>query len=178
MTLFLDRDGVINEKLDNDYVKNWNDFVFCEGALKSMKIFSKIFSKVILVTNQRGVGKGIMSLEQLEEIHGKMRNEIIRSGGRIDKIYYCIDVLDSSSFRKPNIGMGLCAKRDFPEIDFEKSFMVGDSLSDMIFAKRLGMKSVYISKFYIPDRDLDVKSDFDFKFLSLFEFAQNIHLVL
>ncbi len=177
LTLFLDRDGVINKKLENDYVKNWNQFVFCDGSLTAIKKLSEVFSKIILVTNQRGVGKKIMTLEQLEEIHQKMSNEIFKAGGRIDKIYYCVDNFDSADCRKPNTGMGLIAKRDFPEINFDKSIMVGDSISDMIFAKRLGMKSVYISSTNNYDLELKENAIFDLKFNSLFDFAQKIHLL-
>ena len=176
-TLFLDRDGVINEKLEGDYVKIWDEFVFCEGSLLSIKFLSKFFSRIILVTNQRGVGKKIMTLEQLEEIHEKMTNEIFRAGGRIDKIYYCVDKFDSAFCRKPNTGMGLNAKKDFPEINFAKSIMVGDSISDMVFAKRLKMKSVYISSVDKSDLDVKEKVVIDFKFDSLFDFAQKIHLL-
>ena len=176
-TLFLDRDGVINEKLEGDYVKIWDEFVFCEGSLLSIELLSKFFSRIILVTNQRGVGKKIMTLVQLEEIHQKMINEIFRAGGRIDKIYYCVDKFDSAVCRKPNTGMGLNAKKDFPEINFAKSIMVGDSISDMIFAKRLKMKSVYISSVDKSDLDVKEKDLIDFKFDSLFDFAQKIHLL-
>ncbi len=176
-TLFLDRDGVINKKLESDYVKVWDEFVFCEGALLAIELLSKIFTKIILVTNQRGVGKKIMTLEHLEDIHKKMSNEIFKAGGRIDKIYYCIDNLDSSDFRKPNTGMGMTAKKDFPEINFDKAIMVGDSISDMIFANRLGMKSVYISSTNNYDLGLKDNAVFDFKFNSLFDFAQKIHLL-
>jgi D-glycero-D-manno-heptose 1,7-bisphosphate phosphatase len=176
-SLFLDRDGVINEKIENDYVKNFEEFVFCEGSLLAIKLLSNIFTKIILVTNQRGVGKKLMTLEQLEEIHQKMSNEIFKAGGRIDKIYYCVDSLDSSDCRKPNTGMGLIAKKDFPDINFDKSIMVGDSISDMIFAKRLGMKCVYVSSMDNHDLNLEEKIDFNFKFNSLFDFAQKIHLL-
>jgi D-glycero-D-manno-heptose 1,7-bisphosphate phosphatase len=176
-TLFLDRDGVINEKLEADYIKNWNEFVFCEGSLLAIELLSKIFTKIILVTNQRGVGKKIMTLEQLEEIHQKMSKEIFKAGGRIDKIYYCVDNFDSADCRKPNTGMGLIAKRDFPEINFNKSIMVGDSISDMIFANRLGMKSVYISSVNNYDLELKENAIFDLKFNSLIDFAQKTHLL-
>jgi D-glycero-D-manno-heptose 1,7-bisphosphate phosphatase len=143
-TLFLDRDGVINKKIDNDYVKDWNDFSFLYGSIEGIKILSNIFGKLIIVTNQRGVGKGLMTEEVLVSIHKRMVNEIIINGGKIDAIYYCTDESDFSIRRKPNIGMAIDAKNDFPDIDFEKSIMVGDSLSDYMFGQHLGMKSIHI----------------------------------
>ena len=143
-SLFLDRDGVINEKLDNDYVKNWGEFKFKEGALQAIAGLGKIFGRVFVVTNQRGVGLSLMTEEGLNEIHDRMHSEVISASGRIDKIYYCTAVDNCAECRKPNIGMGLKAKSDFPEIEFSKSIMVGDSISDMEFGKNLGMKTVFI----------------------------------
>jgi len=143
-TLFLDRDGVINEKLENDYVKNWDEFKFKEGALQAIAGLGKIFGRVFVVTNQRGVGLGIMTEKILNEIHEKMLSEVVKESGRIDKIYYCTETDKNAEFRKPNIGMGLKAKDDYPEIEFSKSIMIGDSTSDLEFGKNLGMKTVFI----------------------------------
>jgi D-glycero-D-manno-heptose 1,7-bisphosphate phosphatase len=134
-SLFLDRDGVINEKLDNDYVKNWDEFVFKEGVLEAIRDLYKIFAHIFIVTNQRGVGLGKMTEVELNELHHKMLVSIEENSGKTDKIYYCRNTEDSSLYRKPNIGMGLLAKQDFPEIEFSKSIMVGDSISDMEFGK-------------------------------------------
>ncbi len=138
-TLFLDRDGVINEKIENDYVKNWNDFSFVDGALDAISFLSKVFAKIIIVTNQRGVGKGVMKEEDLILIHKRMSDQIEFNFGKIDKIYYCTDVSELSFNRKPNPGMGLQALSDFPEINFKKSIMIGDSHSDILFGQKLGM---------------------------------------
>lgn len=146
-SLFLDRDGVINKKLDEDYVKNFEEFEFIEGTLESISKLSLIFNKIIVVTNQQGVGKGLMKLNELLDIHNNMSNEISKNSGRIDNIYYCTATSDEDSFfRKPNIGMALRAKKDFPEINFKKSVIVGDSISDMQFGRRLKMKTVYITE--------------------------------
>lgn len=144
-TLFLDRDGVINKKIDNDYVKKWSDFIFIEGVLEAISFLSNIFGLIIVVTNQRGVGKGLMTEEDLNCIHHKMSEEIKSNSGNLDKIYFCTHVSNKSEFRKPNIGMANMALRDFPNIDFQKSIMVGDSDSDIVFGQKLGMMCVKIS---------------------------------
>ncbi|MCC8087702.1 MAG: HAD family hydrolase [Rikenellaceae bacterium] len=154
--LFLDRDGVINVHRQDDYVKTWKEFAFEEGVLDALSILGKFFDKIIIVTNQRGVGRGIMSEEELLSIHEKMCESIASHGGRIDAIYYCTDTDSTSPNRKPNTGMGLQAKRDFPKIDFARSYMAGDSHSDMEFGKRLGMKTILISK----DSEFGSLSDF------------------
>ena len=143
-SLFLDRDGVINEKLENDYVKCWAEFKFKDGALEAIAGLGQIFGRVIVVTNQRGVGLGCMTEEILNKIHDNMLAKVVSVSGRIDKVYYCTGVDDSSKCRKPNIGMGLRAKKDFPEIEFSKSIIVGDSISDIEFGNNIGMKTVFI----------------------------------
>lgn len=143
-TLFLDRDGVINVLRPNDYVKTWDEFVFREGILEHLSHWSSRFRRIVIVTNQRGVGRGRMSQEDLNMIHHRMVEEINRHGGRIDRIYVCTAVEDSDECRKPNIGMALAAKRDFPDIDFSRSLMIGDSSSDEQFARRAGMSFLYI----------------------------------
>jgi histidinol-phosphate phosphatase family protein len=166
-TLFLDRDGVVNEKIVNGYVKNFNDFFFIKGALEAISILSLIFVRIIIVTNQRGVGRGLMKEEDLTLIHEKMISEIKLNSGRIDKIYYCTDVSEFSSCRKPNPGMGIQALSDFPEIDFHKSIIVGDSISDLLFGKNLGMKKVYIGESF---EDFEI----DGLFPSLLEFSSHL----
>ncbi|MFD3408611.1 HAD-IIIA family hydrolase [Aquirufa sp. HETE-83D] len=150
-TLFLDRDGVINEKRENDYVKNWEEFEFIDGSVEAIAKFSKIFGKIVVVTNQRGVGKGLMSKSQLDLIHWRMQKELINQHAYIDKIYSCTCLSDDSDCRKPNVGMAIKSQNDYPLIDFNKSVMVGDSISDMQFGNRLGMKCIYISKFNLRD---------------------------
>jgi histidinol-phosphate phosphatase family protein len=172
-TLFLDRDGVINHRLVDDYVKTWEDFRFLDGVLEAMKTFNQIFGKIVVVTNQQGVGKGLMKAETLEEIHRKMILEVNDHGGRIDKIYYCPDLRTSGSFnRKPQVGMGLKAKKDFSQINFKKSIMAGDSLSDMEFGKRLKMNTVWISTDNLqPSKN---PKFIDFAFDSLLLFSKNL----
>ncbi|MDH6358712.1 HAD-IIIA family hydrolase [Parabacteroides sp. PF5-9] len=150
-TLFLDRDGVINVHLPGDYVKTVDEFVFVEGALEAIKRCSFLFEYIIVVTNQRGVGKGIMTDQALCQIHEFMLCEIHKYGGRIDRIYVSTALNDEAPDRKPNPGMGLRAKHDFPNIDFSESWMAGDSLSDMQFANRLGIKAVLIGNKAIPE---------------------------
>ncbi len=143
-TLFLDRDGVINRHRPNDYVKTLDEFEFLPGILEALAVWSKRFKHIIVVTNQRGVGKGLMSEETMHDIHRRMVAEIELHGGRIDKVYYCTDTNNDSTNRKPNIGMALQAKADYTDIDFSKSVMVGDSQSDMEFGRKAGMKIVQI----------------------------------
>jgi D-glycero-D-manno-heptose 1,7-bisphosphate phosphatase len=165
-TLFLDRDGVINERIDNDYVRNWDDFSFFPRTPQAIASLSEIFGKVIVVTNQQGIGKGLMTEKELNEVHRLLRKTIDLMDGRIDKIYHCPDLAASNSpNRKPNTGMGLQAKQDFPTIDFKKSIMVGDSASDIEFGQRLGMTTILI-KGKPSTHEADCKPDFIFESLT------------
>lgn len=144
-TLFLDRDGVLNERPVNDYVKSPADFVWKEGALEGLAGLSQIFGHIVVVTNQQGIGKGLMTADDLELIHKKMLQEANEARGRIDKVYYCGELARTRGFyRKPSVGMGLLARKDFPQICFSQSVMVGDTISDMRFGKRLKMHTVLI----------------------------------
>jgi histidinol-phosphate phosphatase family protein len=145
-TLFLDRDGVINRRIVDDYVKTWDQFEFLPGVLDSMKPFHQVFGRIIVVSNQQGVGKGLMTDKDVQAIHQQMVQEINHAGGQIDAVYYAPHLKSDRSFmRKPNVGMALKARKQFPDIRFNHSLMAGDSLSDMIFGKRAGMKTVLIS---------------------------------
>lgn len=144
-TLFLDRDGVINHEAVGSYITRWEDFRFYEGVLDTLRIFAAKFGHIFVVTNQRGVSKGLMTEQDLKDIHGNMLGMIEANGGRIDKIYYCTDMENESPNRKPNPGMGLQAKKDFPEIDFKRSLMIGNTINDMIFGKKLGAYTFFIT---------------------------------
>ena len=162
-TLFLDRDGVINKKIDNDYVKQWIEFEFIEGVLDALKFLNTVFGNIIVVTNQQGIGKKLYRKEDLEIIHKNMLYEIAYHGGKIDKVYFSPYLKsENHPFRKPGIGMALKAKEDISTINFKQSIMVGDSMSDMEFGRNAGMKTIYISE-EITEND---KIDFNFKSLN------------
>ncbi|WP_235299164.1 D-glycero-alpha-D-manno-heptose-1,7-bisphosphate 7-phosphatase [Portibacter marinus] len=146
-TLFLDRDGTINKRLHKDYVKNYIEFEFIEGVLDAIPIMNRIFERSIIVTNQQGVGKKLMTERDLRQIHVKMLEEITENGGYVDEIYYCPG-LDSEKpeCRKPEIGMALQAVKDFPNINLKKSIMIGDTLTDMQFGRNAGMRTILISE--------------------------------
>ena len=140
--LLLDRDGVINVLRPNDYVKNIAEFVFCDGALEALRRLNPCFRRIVIVTNQRGVGRGLMTETDLAEIHYWMLARIREAGGRIDRIYVCTAVDPADPRRKPNPGMAREVRADFPDIDFARSILVGDSASDLEFARRAGIPAV------------------------------------
>lgn len=143
-TLFLDRDGVINHEKEMDYVYSYDEFIFYDRVHEAMEIFNAAFGRIIVVTNQRGVGKGLMTEETLGTIHDEMSNDITTSGGRIDAVYYCTATDNAHPERKPNHGMALRAMEDFPEIKMARSIMVGNTISDMEFGRNAGMFTILL----------------------------------
>ncbi|MCS6933757.1 MAG: HAD-IIIA family hydrolase [Chitinophagales bacterium] len=173
-TLFLDRDGVINLHYPNDYVKSWEEFFFLEGVLDALKDLALVFRRIIVVTNQQGVGKGLMSRDDLDHIHAEMLREVRKYGGRIHAIYAATDLAeaDTRHLRKPATGMAKQAKRDFPEITFAKSIMVGDSATDMQFGKNAGMITVYVGDVHkLQSHELSLV---DYYCESLYDFARQV----
>jgi len=167
-SVFLDRDGVINQRIENGYVTCPEDFIFLPGVTDALKIFHSFFRRIIVVTNQQGIGKGIMTEKDLERVHGFMLKKIHSCGGRIDAVYHSPYLAGlNHPMRKPNIGMALKAKEDFPEIDFSRSVMIGDSDSDILFGKTCGMKTVFIN----PDMSGGT-NDAELCVSSLYEFAE------
>lgn len=142
--LFLDRDGVINREKNGSYIFTKEEFQFYDGVVDAMVALSRLFDYLIIVTNQRGIGKGLMTEKQLEEIHSYLKSTIYQAGGKIDAVYFAPHLEDNHPMRKPNVGMAQAAKSDFPDIDFTQSVMVGNNLSDMQFGKTMGMKTIFL----------------------------------
>lgn len=170
-TLFLDRDGVINERIFGGYVTSPEDFRFIPGVTDSLRLLANVFGKILIVTNQQGVAKKLMSESNLSAVHRYLEDQVQKSGGRIDFIFAATNLKGvEPDRRKPESAMALEAKLMFPEIDFEKSIIVGDTDSDLRFGKKLGMRTVLIrsAENVCEKADLEVES--------LVEFAKIIGL--
>jgi D-glycero-D-manno-heptose 1,7-bisphosphate phosphatase len=168
-TLFLDRDGVINKRIMGGYVTNPSEFEFLPGVLHGMARFARFFNRIVVVTNQQGVGKGLMTERNVLEVHSYMCDEIHRSRGRIDKCFFAPNLVGAEEdLRKPGPVMAEMAKMEFPEIEFERSVMVGDTDSDILFGKNLGMKTVRIKTVEPISVEADLTCD------SLEEFSKMI----
>ncbi len=173
-TLFLDRDGIINKRIIDGYVKEISQFVFKSDFIQAMPILNRIFKYTIVVTNQQGIEKELVTESEVATIHAYLINSLKEKNIKIDKIYLCPHLAERNcNCRKPNIGMALNAKKEFPDIDFNKSVMIGDSISDLIFGKNLNMKTVFIA-----DTNNYVKSDIlayaDFFCADMMEFTNLI----
>lgn len=165
--LFLDRDGVLNTLRRNDYVKTPDELEILPGVPEAMALLRQQFARIFIVTNQQGIGKGLMTEADLQAIHDKLLAAI----GPVDRIYHCPELERSHSFRrKPNIGMALQARHDFPDIRLKGSVMIGDSRTDMLFGRRCGMTTVLVG----DNSDVALSDPYlvDYRYASLLDAAQ------
>lgn len=144
-SLFLDRDGVLNVRIPGNYVRTREMWQWLPGSLEALRILRSLFRRMILVSNQQGIGKGLYTHQDLATIHAGMQEDMLRVNAAFDGIYYCPDLArDNPHCRKPNPGMAEQAKEDFPDIDFDRAVMVGDRPSDIEFGNQLGMYTVLL----------------------------------
>lgn len=172
--LFLDRDGVINKRLINEYVTKVEEFEFLPGVVDAIKELNHFFSRIFIVTNQQGIAKGLMTEMDLKEIHSMMLKQIETNGGEIDAVFYCPHMRNEGcDCRKPRIGMYQQALSSFPDIKNNVLYMVGDTSSDMQFANNIDAVAVMIN-----DGFENNEGNYKFVFSSLKQFTKDIHLVL
>jgi D-glycero-D-manno-heptose 1,7-bisphosphate phosphatase len=159
--IFFDRDGVVNYRLAKDYVKTNEEFHFLPDFLKFFKEIKEKGYLAILVSNQQGVGKGLMTEDALKRVLEYMQEMLIKlTGFRFDDIYYCTDLAAVGSFRrKPNPGMILEAIEKW-RISTSDSWMIGDSPSDATAGRNAGVRTILLGKFSERDNfDADIILD-------------------
>jgi D-glycero-D-manno-heptose 1,7-bisphosphate phosphatase len=144
-TLFLDRDGVINVRNFDGYITSVENFVFAENAIRGLQQLYPFFERIIVVTNQQCIAKNIISRSNLDSIHRYMMDQLANAGVIIDAVFVAENERGATEDRrKPLPIMGLEAKEQFPNIQFENSLMVGDTDSDIQFGINLGMKTALV----------------------------------
>jgi histidinol-phosphate phosphatase family protein len=144
--VFLDRDGVINHPPSEArrYIRSWKEFRFIPGTLRALRKLHEAKKRVIVVSNQAGVGKKIMTQKQLDELTQRMRTTVEKSGGKLHAVYYCTHTPSAEcGCRKPRTGMLKKARRKFG-IDLGRSIVVGDSPSDILMGQLAGCATVMV----------------------------------
>ena len=143
---FLDRDGTINHPAaPGEYIESWDEFRFLPRAPEAIGLLRKAGMRIVVVTNQRGVALGRMSAESVEDLHHRMAAELAERGVVLDAVYYCPHALERCDCRKPQPGMLLRAARELPDMDLERSVMIGDSSTDMEAGARAGCRRILIA---------------------------------
>ncbi len=140
---FLDRDGVINRKAPGDgYVTCWEDMHLLPGVAQAVSLLNKAQFKVIVVSNQRCVAKGLVTTADVDAIHRRLCKELAAAGAVIDGVYYCPhEEQPPCDCRKPEPGMLLSAALQH-DLDLAASWMIGDSEVDITAGKKAGCKTV------------------------------------
>lgn len=140
--VFIDRDGTINH--DTNYVNSPGQLKLLSGAAEGLRVLNQNKILTVVASNQSGVARGYLAIKTLDLIHRKLKLLLKRQGARLDAIYYCpYHPEEGHPCRKPDTGMALAAQKDFG-IDLSRSYMVGDSQSDMEFARNMGAKKVLV----------------------------------
>jgi len=144
-TVFLDRDGVLNQKMpEGRYVTRWDEFHILPGAADAIHLLNQSGIRVIIVSNQRGIALGLYTVESVQAIHRELQSLLNAHGAGVDGFYFCPHDYGTCNCRKPEPGMFEQAAADFPAISATRSLMIGDSQSDIEFGRRLGMTTVFI----------------------------------
>jgi len=143
--VFLDRDGTINDN-GQGYVYKIEDLKFLPEAIPALQRLSKTDYKIIILTNQSGIGRGYFSEEEMQNFHIQMLDDLKSKGIRIDKIYFCPHHPDDQcSCRKPSIGLLEKAVRDFG-INLSKSWVVGNEDKDILMGKRANTRTILVDQ--------------------------------
>ena len=164
-TIFLDRDGVINE--DYGHVHKWENFVFISGSLEGLKILSKKKFRIIIVTNQAGIAKGYYTENDLKTLSNTFNKFCKNEGIKIDDTYYCPHHVDgvvkqyikACNFRKPNSGMFLKAIKKY-KINVRNSIMVGNNVTDLIASSNAGIEMNFLVNAKKKDTNSEIKINF------------------
>jgi D-glycero-D-manno-heptose 1,7-bisphosphate phosphatase len=144
-TVFLDRDGVLNEKApEGEYVWRWDDFHLLDGVVEALAALNRAGLRTVVVTNQRGVALALYTAADVEALHGRLQRLLAEHGARIDAFYMCPHDRGQCDCRKPLPGLFEQAIGRFPDISAQESAMIGDSLVDMEFGRGLKMRTILI----------------------------------
>lgn len=159
--IFIDRDGVINVDLMGDYIKTREEFEFEAGAVEALKMFSSEGYKIVLISNQAGVGDGVFSEEALWDVHQYMLDELKNEGVEIEATHYCLcsKTDEGCDCRKPKTGMFVKAARDIA-IDKSITFYIGDKATDIAAGQNFGLKTAFVRTGHGKNDESKFNSDF------------------
>jgi histidinol-phosphate phosphatase family protein len=141
VAVFLDRDGVINRRAAADaYIRNWSEFELIPGVVEALTALQEAGATLFVVTNQRGVARGLVEQRDLDDIHARLADLLAAAGVALDGIYTCPHEIGACDCRKPDVGLFVQARAAHPWISFDESHLIGDSISDVEAGHRLRMR--------------------------------------
>jgi heptosyltransferase-2 len=142
-TIFLDRDGTLNQ--DYGYIRSCDQFELFPGVAEALARLKQAGARLIVVTNQSGVARGLFSIGDLDAIHEKLSRLLGEAGAALDAVYYCPHHPDDScECRKPNTGLIERAVRE-RQVDLSRCYLIGDHARDIELAKRVGSRSILVT---------------------------------
>ena len=142
--IFLDRDGVINKcAKEHQYITRWENFEFLERVPEAIRLLNNAGYKIVVVSNQRGIARGITTKVEVDELHKRVNEYLNQRGANIDCFLYCPHEIGKCNCRKPDIGLFLAAERLY-DVDKSHSYMIGDSESDIVAGNNFGVKTVFV----------------------------------
>ncbi len=146
--IFIDRDGVINKDLWR-YVEHWGEFEFIDGVFEALKLLHKNNFRIVIISNQAGIGDGKFTLADLDDINKNLSRVVSENGSSIFKTYYCTHgKQEGCKCRKPEIGLFLLAEEELPVFDKSTTYFIGDKVTDIEAGKRFGIKTILVKTGY------------------------------
>jgi D-glycero-D-manno-heptose 1,7-bisphosphate phosphatase len=143
--VFFDRDGVVNEPSDDYFLKSWDEFRFMPGFIESLRVAQEKGYVAVIITNQQGVGKGLTSVEMLDQIHTQLIAELAGLGLELLDVYYCPHLAEEGcACRKPKPGMILDASKKY-NLNVGASWMVGDRERDIESGHAAGCRAIRVA---------------------------------
>ena len=143
-TVFIDRDGVINEDLIDDYIKSWNDFRFIPGSIEAIKKLNANGYDIVIISNQAGIGDGLYSESALHDITNRMLQELRHNSVEVKGVYYCLHGKEADcECRKPKTGLFLQAAKDL-KFNPAETYFIGDKATDIEAGKTFGFKTLFV----------------------------------
>ena len=159
----LDRDGVINRDL-GDYCYKIKDFEPIDGSIKAIAKIRKLGHKIVVITNQGGIEKGLFTQDDVETVHTHMFELLGQAGCQsIDGLYYSASSRKNDMYAKPNIGMFKRCEKEKPHIKFNQGYYVGDKLSDLKAALKIGAKPILVRTGYGKETEELISKRFTYK---------------
>jgi histidinol-phosphate phosphatase family protein len=144
--VLLDRDGVINRRIRRGYVTSWKQFIFLPGVIEGLRRLSLERYSIIVVSNQAGVGKGLVAPSDLNEITRRFVKKVRIHGGLIDAVYYCVHRKEARcQCRKPRPGLLVQAQADY-HFQSSETYLIGDSPSDLMAARQAGCPMIMVNR--------------------------------
>ena len=142
---FLDRDGVLNKNAPkHDYIKNWSEFILLPKVVEAIKLIKDFGYIIVVISNQRGIARGLMTVDDVQDIHNNLNKLLQENNTKIDAFYFCPhDYVDNCECRKPKAGMVCQAVKDF-DITLSDSWLIGDSDTDIWVAETMKIKFLKI----------------------------------